>query len=363
MKEVFIKYWHCNNIGSHQWAATLHRHLQTMFLGLPCEKIKDLITSTDLNQVQCDTGTFRKVVHPLMSSKLFEHMQLNLFMINQMQIYANLVCICIKLCVCKPLKDKSAESIIDFCEDVFSTYRYLTILQTDNSSEFNNTSFKLWCGTNNILWRLSRAYKPTTQGVVERLNRTLKSAAHTDWTLTEKMTPAQFRDIVHCYNQSVHKSTGYTPMELMFGKREVHTPLGVRLTQDKLMEWFEHHDLFNKFKDTNPDIPDDWIRQNAISIASDNVDLYQTYERSSGNKVTIKPPLRYTQEEANLLYTAIGQNVFYPERIPDEEFEPQQAPVLREFVTEVVEGGQGKRVRLEKKVFDNSSGQKKKAKK
>ena len=308
MKEIFVKYWHRNDVGSHRRAATLHRRLQTMFLGLPRETIKKLITSTDLDQVQRDTGTFRKVTHPLVSSKPMEHVQLDLFIVNRTQNYANLVCTCTKFCFCEPLKDKSAESIIEFCDQAFSMFSYPTILQTDNGSEFNNASFKQWNITNNILWRSSRAYKPTTQGAVERLNRTLKSAIYQDWVLTQTMTPRQFRDVVNCYNRTVHSTTGYTPYELMFGRKEAFTPMGVRVGEDRLMEWIQTNNLVSTFQHENPTIPNEWIRQNARLIAADEIDLLHYYGVQTSTKIVVKPPLRLLEDGPSTVH--IGPKVY-----------------------------------------------------
>ena len=66
--------------------------------------------------------------------------------------------------------------------------------------------------------RISSAYHPQTNGLVERFNATLQCSLiklvndnQTDWD-------AHLDGVLFAYRTSVHKSTGYTPFEIMFGR-------------------------------------------------------------------------------------------------------------------------------------------------
>ena len=308
MKAVFTKYWHDNAVGSHRRAKTLHERLRTMFIGLSRKKIEELIVATDLDHIQRDTGTFRKVVQPLQSSWPMEHVQIDLFSVNRTTQYANLVDHATKYCVCRKVASKAPEDIIDFCDETFSIYGYPVILQTDNGGEFNNPEFKLYCINNNILWRSSRAYKPTTQGAIERLNRTLKSAVYQDWVLTQTMGERQFRDVVNTYNRCVHATTGFTPYELMFGRKEVFHREIVVGAPDRLMEWATRHGLYDKFRAANPDIPHEWVLANLRLIAADDRLLMHYYGKLTGLPVVVKPPKRLLEDKPSSMF--IGDNVW-----------------------------------------------------
>ena len=80
-------------------------------------------------------------------------------------------------------------------------YGYPVILQTDNGSEFNNAELKEYCRSRYIQYRTSRAYKPNTQGQVERVHRTLKGAIRQDMELVNNTTDwvKYYEDYVQAY--------------------------------------------------------------------------------------------------------------------------------------------------------------------
>jgi len=221
-----------------------------------------------------------------------EHLQLDLFQTPQkLDLYANMFCHFTKYCWCEKITTKHSTVIIQFIDKIFAQFGYPVVLQTDNGSEFRNTDMKEYCHKNNIIWCSSRAYKPTTQGGIERLNRTLKTAIYQDWVLTNEMNETQFRDIVMGYNCMVHSVTGFTPHELMFSQCEVFAPEGTRSTDECLMEMIEEKGLIASYQEANPEVPHEWVEEHTMLIMTDEEDILNYYTAAGSQKVVVKPPL------------------------------------------------------------------------
>ena len=107
---------------------------------------------------------------------------------------------------------------------VFSRFGAPLQLLTDRGAEFESELFAelmRWMGIDKLR---STAYKPSTNGVVERFHRTLNSLlakvineSHRDW---DQRLP----QVLAAYRASPHASTGYSPNRLFLG-REAKMPL------------------------------------------------------------------------------------------------------------------------------------------
>jgi len=72
-----------------------------------------------------------------------------------------------------PLKNKSAEEVKEAFSCIFRERRPI-VLQTDNGKEFKNAILADYLRLWGITHVFSKAYTPTTQGIVEQYNQTLK---------------------------------------------------------------------------------------------------------------------------------------------------------------------------------------------
>src|SRR2546425_6609778 len=70
------------------------------------------------------------------------------------------------------------------------------------------------------------AYKPTTNGAVERLHRTMNSMLAKVVEENQKDWDQRLPAVMAAYRASVHEATGYTPNFLVFG-RENRAPIDV----------------------------------------------------------------------------------------------------------------------------------------
>lgn len=118
----------------------------------------------------------------------------------------------------------STNHIIDFLQLIWSRWGIPTDITTDNGVQFG-TQFSNYLTKLGIQHKKSPLYSPSTNGNVERFNRTLKegTAAHmsTGWNFRESV-----QDVLAAYRATKSQVTGKSPAELMFG-REIRTPLSV----------------------------------------------------------------------------------------------------------------------------------------
>lgn len=99
-------------------------------------------------------------------------------------------------------------------------------IQTDQGREFESNLFKLVCQKLGITKTKSTPYRPQSQGIIERFNRTLKQMLRifvnenkSDW---DDLLPY----LLMAYRSTEHATTGCTPNLLFFG-RETLLPIDV----------------------------------------------------------------------------------------------------------------------------------------
>ena len=104
-------------------------------------------------------------------------------------------------------------------EEVFCRFSIPEQLHSDQGQQFEGKLMQEVCILLHINRTRTTAYHPQSDGVVERLNRTLLSmlaaTVHEhpgDWD-------KKLRLVCMAYNTSVHKSTGFSPFFLLFGRQ------------------------------------------------------------------------------------------------------------------------------------------------
>ena len=119
-----------------------------------------------------------------------------------------------------PLKNKSASEILENLKRLFQSEGFPIILQSDNGGEFVAKASQEYFAQCGIAFRTSRAYRPQTQGQVERTNRTLKQAMYQDMLQTNNERWIDFLfDYTMSYNTMTHTATGFTPFEVHRGRK------------------------------------------------------------------------------------------------------------------------------------------------
>jgi len=123
------------------------------------------------------------------------------------------------------LKNKSASEVAEALEHCFVMYGPPKMIQADNGKEFRNNTLVALCTSMNIQVIHGRPRNPKAQGMVERVNQTIKR-----W-LAKKLyenNSLKWIDyllkIVQAYNTSLHQATRKTPFSLFFGRPGFNIP-------------------------------------------------------------------------------------------------------------------------------------------
>lgn len=123
-----------------------------------------------------------------------------------------------------PIKSKNSQEIAKNILNYISKYGPPKEILTDQGKEFTNKLIQELCKLNGIEHKLTSVYHPRTNGLTERFNQTLIQILSKN---TEE-NPSTWDDWIPfalwVYRRRIHSSTGYSPFELMYGRKmnELH---------------------------------------------------------------------------------------------------------------------------------------------
>lgn len=124
-----------------------------------------------------------------------------------------------KYVVAYPIKSKTAPEVAEKLMDYIATFGAPKVILSDQGTEFNNKIVDALIRGAGAEHRVTSAYHPRTNGLTERMNATIATAIrkhaagdHVNW-------PKWVPFVLLAYRSRIHSSTGYTPFELMFGRR------------------------------------------------------------------------------------------------------------------------------------------------
>ena len=226
-RQVFLKYWHDSEVCAHRGRDSTFEKLTASFFNLTRAEVEMLIRETEVYQVSSKTKNPEKVTNPLMTSRPMEHLQMDLVDFHQYKGTNNMYTFLLVVVDCFskflwafPLKKKEAPEVLSKLRGLFMTEGIPTILQSDNGKEFVADESRAYYERCGIIFRTGRAYKPSSQGQVERTNRTLKSAIYHDILATDNYNWVANLDLrVFSYNTLTQTSAGRTPFEIHRGRK------------------------------------------------------------------------------------------------------------------------------------------------
>ena len=228
-RAVFSKFWNDPGICSHRGRATSHARFLVSFLGISRLDVELFIKETELYQVSSKHKVIPKVVQPLVTSRPMEHMQADLVDMgafnsqNSHRYILVMVDLFSKYVWARALKTKDAPEVMSAIMDVLWNEGFPTIFQTDNGGEFVDIAKEL--SNRGIAVRKGRSYKPSSQGQVERTNRTLKQAFYMDFLASENYHwVGGLPEKVYAYNTMVHSAIRKTPYEIHRGIKPRNAP-------------------------------------------------------------------------------------------------------------------------------------------
>ncbi|SAL96875.1 hypothetical protein [Absidia glauca] len=127
--------------------------------------------------------------------------------------------ICTRFVIIRPIPDKTAVTIANALIDVFCTFGFPKIIQSDNGSEFVNGTVGKLMATTRINHRVISAYHPRANGAAERTVQTVKATL-------EKQIDGESRDwdlfvptVQLAINAKIVRLHGSAPFSLMFARK------------------------------------------------------------------------------------------------------------------------------------------------
>ena len=122
----------------------------------------------------------------------------------------------------RPIKSKTEDEIAENLKSYIATFGPPLVLLSDQGSEFCNKVVDRLLSSTGIEHRTTSAYHPRTNGQTERTNGVLIESLRKYADENPNDWPKWTEFVTMAYNSKVHTSTGFTPYELMFGRKINH---------------------------------------------------------------------------------------------------------------------------------------------
>ncbi|KAL4152820.1 hypothetical protein QTP88_000653 [Uroleucon formosanum] len=121
-----------------------------------------------------------------------------------------------KYCVAKACRNADAKSTTAFLLDLLISYGAMKVVRSDNGTHFTAKVISDILTALNIKKTEGIAYRPTSQGGVEKQNQVIIDMIAPYMQNNEKWSDV-LQIVLHAYNSAIHYSTGYSPFYLLHG--------------------------------------------------------------------------------------------------------------------------------------------------
>lgn len=145
----------------------------------------------------------------------------------------------------KPIRKKNAEEVAQFLYELICRFGCVNIQINDQGREFCNQVASELHGLTGVHQRVTSAYHPQANGLVERANRTIQGGMLKVLQEQQSQWPRVLNGLLFAYRTSRNKSTGITPFEMMFGRKAI-TPLQCGMEEDNVELQEVEFDLENE---------------------------------------------------------------------------------------------------------------------
>ena len=147
-----------------------------------------------------------------------------------------------------PTKDQKAHTVVKILtEKWFYTYGVPRQIHSDQGRNFESELVKQLCRLYGVTKSRTTPYHPQGNGQCERFNRTLFDLLRTLSSDQKRRWPRLLPQLLFAYNTTVNHTTGFSPFELLFGRRP-QLPVDDLLGQpeatppvDDMDEWMTDH--------------------------------------------------------------------------------------------------------------------------
>ncbi|UYV72886.1 hypothetical protein LAZ67_10001072, partial [Cordylochernes scorpioides] len=208
----------------------------------------------------------------------------------------------------KAVSEATVKEVSKFLvEDIFLRHGAPQYLISDRGSQFTSNLMKEVMKTCKIKHCFTTSYHPQTNGLTERLNRTLINMlsmyVNTDQKNWDEILPF----ITHAYNTTIQETTGYSPFFLMFGREPTSLlddrNISVDIDKDDYDEYIKHH--LDKINRTRKLVINNTIKtQERMKKNYDKKDMERSYE--PGELVAVWTPIRKIGKCEKLLRKYFG---------------------------------------------------------
>ncbi|UYV72039.1 hypothetical protein LAZ67_9001614 [Cordylochernes scorpioides] len=191
--------------------------------------------------------------------------------------------------------------------DIFLRHGAPQYLISDRGSQFTSNLMKKVMKTCKIKHCFTTSYHPQTNGLTERLNRTLINMlsmyVNTDQKNWDEILPF----VTHAYNTTIQETTGYSPFFLMFGREPTSLlddrNISVDIDKDDYDEYIKHH--LDKINITRKLVINNTINtQERMKKNYDKKHMERSYE--PGELVAVWTPIRKIGKCEKLLRKYFG---------------------------------------------------------
>ena len=124
-----------------------------------------------------------------------------------------------RFCVAYPTADLTAHrTAYEFVKNVVCQHGVPGSIQTDNGTSYTGKEFKVMCQKYDIKHKTSSPYRPQSNGLVERNNKTIGNALRSYCIGNQETWDLYLPSIVFSMNNTENRSTGYSPFFLTYGR-------------------------------------------------------------------------------------------------------------------------------------------------
>jgi hypothetical protein len=148
----------------------------------------------------------------------------------------------------RPIPNAKASSVVSFFyEDIICRHGCPKEILTDRGTHFVNEMLNSLCNELGVKHRLSTAYHPQTNGLVERFNRTLCEALAKFSNENKDNWDLYISSVLFAYRTKRHNTTRHEPFYLMYG-REAVLPIefSIKMAQAELHNTDAQEDLMHR---------------------------------------------------------------------------------------------------------------------
>lgn len=164
----------------------------------------------------------------------------------------------------KAVKDVKTKTTIKVLQDIFDVIGSPKIIISDRGTSFTSAAFKNYARSIGAKHILNAVATPRANGQIERYNRTiLNSLASSNYGQDEREWDTKTGKTQWSLNNSINKTTGKSPAEIVFGHRTIGSEEGIILNElSKISE----------LNSTNVTSPVEEIREEAVNNTKTNQD-------------------------------------------------------------------------------------------